>query len=71
MSYRPMVFVQGGWHGNGVRFTTEEEAMASARSLMRSWTLVENYGAEHSEDPVNCVWDRTRGNVHLEVINAS
>lgn len=70
MSYRPMVQVSGKWAGNGVRFATEEEALASARDLMYRWTLVENYGAEYSEDPVNCAWDQSRGNVHLEVVNA-
>lgn len=70
MSYRPMVQVSGKWAGNGVRFATEDEAMASARDLMSRWFLVENYGAESSEDPVNCAWDQERGNVHLEVINA-
>ena len=70
MSYRPMVFVQGGWHGNAVRFATEDEAMASSRDLMRRWTLVENYGAEVSDDPVNCEWSDAMGHVHLEVINA-
>lgn len=69
MSYRPMVFVHGGWNGNAVRFATEDEAMASARDLMRRWTLVENYGAEASDDPVNCAWDETTGNVHLEVVD--
>lgn len=70
MSYRPMVQVSGKWNGNAVRFATEEEALASARDLMSRWFLVENYGAEYSEDPVNCAWDQTRGNVHLEVVNA-
>jgi len=70
MSYRPMVLVGSEWAGNAVRFATEEEALASARDLMRRWTLVENYGAEHSDDPVNCAWDQARGNVHLEVVNA-
>jgi hypothetical protein len=71
MSYRPMVQVGREWAGNGVRFATEEEAMASARDLMSRWTLVENYGSEYSDDPVNCAWDQTRGNVHLEVVNVA
>ena len=71
MSYRPMVQVSGKWAGNGARFATEDEATASARDLMSRWTLVENYGAEHSEDPVNYAWDPTRGNVHLEVVNVA
>lgn len=71
MSYRPMVQVSGKWAGNALRFATEEEATASARDLMSRWTLVENYGAEYSEDPVNYAWDPTRGNVHLEVVNVA
>ena len=71
MSYRPMVEVSRSWAGNGVRFATEEEALSSARDLMSRWTLVTNYGCEYSDDPVNCAWDQTRGNVHLEVVNAS
>jgi len=71
MSYRPMVQVSGAWAGNGVRFATEDEAMASARDLMSRWTLVENYGSEYSDDPVNCAWDQGRGNVHLEVFNVA
>lgn len=70
MSYRPMVLVGREWAGNGVRFATEDEALASARDLMSRWTLVVNYGSEYSDDPVNCAWDSTRGNVHLEVVNA-
>lgn len=70
MSYRPMVQVSGKWNGNAVRFATEEEALASARDLMGRWFLVENYGADYSDDPVNCVWDAARGNVHLEAVNA-
>ena len=71
MSYRPMVQVSGKWAGNGARFATEDEAAASARDLMSRWTLVENYGAEYSEDPVNYAWDPSRGNVHLEVVNVA
>jgi hypothetical protein len=71
MSYRPMVQVSGKWAGNGVRFATEEEALSSARDLMSRWFLVENYGSEYSEDPVNCAWDESRGNVHLEVVNGA
>lgn len=68
MSYRPMVLVGREWAGNGVRFATEEEAMSSARDLFLRWTLVLDYRADESEDPVNCAWDSTRGNVHLEVV---
>ena len=57
MSYRPMVYVGGGWAGNGLRFATEEEARASACDLYSRWTLCEDYRADPSDDPVNYVWD--------------
>lgn len=53
MSYRPMVYVQGEWAGNGLRFATKEEALASARDLSLRWTLVIDYRADESDDPVN------------------
>jgi hypothetical protein len=55
MSYRPMVYVGGGWAGNALRFATEEEARASACDLYSRWTLCEDYRADPSDDPVNCV----------------
>ena len=53
MSYRPMVYVQGEWAGNGLRFATHEEANESACSLMYRWMLVENCRVDESDDPVN------------------
>jgi hypothetical protein len=53
MSYRPMVYVQGEWAGNGLRFATYQEAEQSARDLMGRWTLVEDYRVDDSDDPVN------------------
>lgn len=66
MSYRPMVYVGGGWAGNGLRFATEEEARASACDLYSRWTLCEDYRADESDDEVNYVWD----NGLKEVVNA-
>jgi ribosomal protein L31E len=57
MSYRPMVYVQGEWAGNAVRFATSDEAMASARNLMARWFLVDDVRVDESEDEVNYVWD--------------
>jgi ribosomal protein L31E len=57
MSYRPMVYVQGEWAGNAVRFATSDEAMASARNLMARWFLVEDVRVDMSDDEVNYVWD--------------
>jgi hypothetical protein len=52
-----MVYVGGGWAGNGLRFATEEEARASACDLFSRWTLCEDYRADQSDDEVNYVWD--------------
>lgn len=70
MSYRPMVSTGGAFAGNGLRFATREEAEASARDLYSRWTLCVDYRVDESDDPVNYAWDQTRGNVHLEVVNA-
>lgn len=53
MSYRPMVFVQGEWAGNGLRFATREEAEQSAAGLAARWILVGGIGVDESHDPVN------------------
>jgi hypothetical protein len=63
MSFRPMVKVGNEWAGNGVRFATREEAEASALDLSLRWTLVLDHRADES--------DPSRGNVHLEVVNAN
>ena len=65
-----MVKVGSEWAGNAVRFATQEEAEASARDLYSRWTLCVGHRTDESDDPVNCEWDATRGNVHLEVVNA-
>lgn len=56
MSYRPMVYVQGEWAGNVKRFATREEAETSAYLLAQRWTLVDDWRADESDDPVNYVW---------------
>ena len=66
MSYRPMVYVQGEWAGNGLRFATSDEAEASARNLMARWFLVDDIRVDESEDEVNYAWD----NGLKEVVNA-
>lgn len=53
MSYQPMVYVQGEWAGNGLRFATLEEAEQSAAGLAGRWFLVDDYRADESSDPVN------------------
>jgi hypothetical protein len=57
MSYRPMVYVQGAWAGNGLRFATSDEAEASARNLMARWFLVDDIRVDESEDEVNYAWE--------------
>jgi hypothetical protein len=52
-----MVYVGGGWAGNGLRFATYEEARASARDLYLRWALCEDYRSDPSDDEVNYVWD--------------
>lgn len=60
MSYRPMVYVHGEWAGNGLRFATKEEAETSAYLLANRWTLVDDWRADESDDPVNYVWEGGR-----------
>ena len=57
MSFRPMVYVQGEWAGNGLRFATSDEAEASARNLMARWFLVDDIRVDESDDAVNYAWD--------------
>ncbi len=66
MSFRPMVYVQGEWAGNGLRFATSDEAEASARNLMARWFLVDDIRVDESDDAVNYAWD----NGLKEVVNA-
>ena len=53
MSYRPMVYVQGEWAGNAMRFATHEEADTHAYLLSNRWTLVSAFRVDESSDPVN------------------
>jgi hypothetical protein len=66
-----MVSTGGAFAGNALRFATREEAEASAHDLAMRWTLVQSFRADESDDPVNCEWDSSRGNVRLEVVNAN
>jgi hypothetical protein len=51
-----MVYVQGEWAGNALRFATREEAAANVWDLMNRWMLVNDYRVDESEDPVNYRW---------------
>jgi hypothetical protein len=53
MSYKPEVRVNGSFHPNALVFATREEAEQSARELMGRWTLVTDYRAVESDQPVN------------------
>lgn len=53
MSFKPEVFVDGGWNSNALRFATKEEAEEFAKDLFHRWTLTRDYRAAESEDPVN------------------
>ena len=56
MSFKPMVYVQGEWAGNALRFATEDEALANANDLFGRWMLVEKVRVDPSDDPVNYRW---------------
>lgn len=51
-----MVFVQGEWAGNALRFETKQEAYENARDLMGRWLLVDDFRVDESPDPVNYRW---------------
>jgi hypothetical protein len=48
-----MVYVGGGWAGNGLRFATHKEAEDSAHNLASRWALVARFRVDESSDPVN------------------
>ncbi len=54
MSFKPEVIADssGKWCGNALRFATYEEAEANAKDLMARWTLVTEFRAVESPDPV-------------------
>jgi hypothetical protein len=58
MSWAPEVIADatGEWLGNGLRFATEAEALASAPNLAGQWFAVRDWRAVESDDPVNYRW---------------
>ena len=68
-SYRPMMKISyTEFAGNGLRFTTNEEASAQAEELMRRWTVPIGYRVDPSEDAPNYRWDfKIQKSIHLEV----
>lgn len=55
MSWKPAVQTNqaGVFNTNNLAFATEEEALESARDLAYRWTLVTDYRAEQSDQPIN------------------
>lgn len=55
VSYAPEVIADGSgkWCGNGLRFATYVEALASVRDLARRWVLVREMRVVGSDDAVN------------------
>jgi hypothetical protein len=68
-NWKPEVLVNGKWSCNAVVFASEEEAIISARDLMSRWTLVMDYRAVPSNDPVNYVIVNTDdGQLHMKEV---
>ena len=53
MSWKPEVFTDGEWCGNGMAFATEPEALAWGRDLLMRWFVPKDYRAVESDEPVN------------------
>ena len=55
MSYKPEIkaFGENEFCGNSLRFATYQEAYSSAESLSYRWTMVKEFRAIESNDPVN------------------
>ncbi len=51
MSWKPEVFVDGGWHTNALRFETE--ANDYAQDLHARWLLAERWRSVECGDEVN------------------
>lgn len=71
MSYRPMFLVGREWAGNALRFATHREAELSAIELMQRWFMPSDYRVDETSDEVNYAFDSDRGNVRLEVVDAT
>ena len=53
MSWKPEVFLEGKWSGNGLAFETEQEAAHWGRDLLMRWFVPTDSRAVESNDPVN------------------
>ena len=58
MSWKCEVQVRNetGWHGNALRFPTEDQAQQYAANLFGRWLLVEQTRVVECLDPVRHVW---------------
>ncbi len=52
MAFKPEFLVDGMRYGNGERYDTHEEALASARARFSRWTVPTDYRAVECTDPV-------------------
>lgn len=52
-SWKPEVFVEGKWAGNGLRFATKDEAERSGRELLSRWFVPTDSRATESSDYPN------------------
>jgi len=53
MSWKPEVFAEREWTGNGLVFETKEEAERWARDLLFRWFVPTDSRAVESNQPVN------------------
>ena len=56
MNFKPEVFVEGKWSGNGLVFATREEAELWGKDLLMRWILPTDARAVESKEPVNYVF---------------
>ena len=52
-SWKPEVFVDGQWAGNGLRFATREEAEFSGRALLNRWFVPTDSRAVEADEYPN------------------
>jgi hypothetical protein len=53
MSWKPQVFLEGKWSGNGLAFATKQEAEENASDLLMRWFVPTDSRAIESDEPVN------------------
>jgi hypothetical protein len=53
MSWKPEVFADGSWSGNGLAFATKEESDLWGRDLLMRWFVPTDSRSVESDEPVN------------------